>query len=202
MPFILETIVATRNADGSFHVAPYGLIRADAEPAAEGSPASTSLETAAHWILAPFRPSPAIDNLARHPFAVASCPADMRVVAGHVTGRRDWPMLPADKVDGRRLADAYGHMELEVVAFADDATRPRFTCRVVHEATHTPFLGFNRAQAAVLEAAILSTRLHMLPRDKIDTEMAYLKIAIDKTAGPAEAEAFGWIADKIAAHFG
>ena len=191
MTFILETVVATRNADGRFHVAPYGLIRAsDAERKA-----------GAEWVLAPFRPSPAIDNLARHPFAVASCPSDVRVIAGHVTGRRDWPMLPAEQVDGVRLADAHGHMELEVVGFTDDATRPRFACRVVHAASHTPFLGFNRAQAAVLEAAILSTRLGMLPPDKVETELAYLKIAIDKTAGPAEMEAWGWILDKIQAHY-
>ena len=191
MTFILETVVATRNADGSFHVAPYGLIRAgDAER-----------KTGAEWMLAPFRPSPAIDNLARHPFAVASCPSDVRVIAGHVTGRRDWPMLPAEQVDGVRLADAHGHMELEVIGFTDDAARPRFACRVVHTASHTPFLGFNRAQAAVLEAAILSTRLGMLPPDKVETELAYLKIAIDKTAGPAEMEAWGWILDKIQHHF-
>ena len=35
--------------------------------------------------------------------------------------------------------------------------------RVVHLAQHTPFPGFNRAQAAVIEAAILARRLHMLP---------------------------------------
>jgi hypothetical protein len=184
MPFILETVVATRNADASWHVAPYGLIR-------DGD----------GWILAPFRPSPAIDNMRRHPFAVASGPTDVRVIAGHVTGRRDWPMLPADTVEGVRLADCSAHMELEAVDFTDDETRPRFRCRVVHEAAHQPFAGFNRAQAAVLEAAILSTRLHMLPRDKIETELKYLDIAIGKTAGEAEREAWTWIVEKIEAHF-
>lgn len=184
MPFILETVVATRNADGSHHVAPYGLIR-------DGD----------HWVLAPFRPSPAIENMRRHPFAVASCPSDVRVIAGYVTGRRDWPLLPADEVDGVRLADCHGHMELEAVAFTNDEVRPRFGCRVVREVAHRPFCGFNRAQAAVLEAAILSTRLHMLPRDKIEIEMGYLDIAVSKTAGEAEREAWGWIVEKIENHF-
>ncbi|MEJ1160812.1 DUF447 domain-containing protein [Prosthecomicrobium sp. N25] len=184
MPFILETVVATKNADDTWHVAPYGLIR-----------------EAELWVLAPFRPSPAIDNLRRHPFAVASGPTDMRVVAGHVTGRRDWPMVQADKVDGMRLADCFGHIELQVLEATDDETRPRFRCGVVHEAAHKPFAGFNRAQAAVLEAAILSTRLHMLPRDKIEAELKYLDIAIGKTAGEAEREAWTWIVEKIEAHF-
>jgi uncharacterized protein len=80
----------------------------------------------------------------------------------------------------------------------DDPVRPRFRCRVVHSASHRPFVGYNRAQAAVIEAAILSTRLDMLPPEKIRSEMAYLTIAIEKTAGPAEEEAWRWITDKIA----
>lgn len=180
MPFILETIVATRNADGSFHVRPYGLHRDGAE-----------------WIFLPFRPSPAIDNLARHPFLVASHPSDVRVLAGILTGRAEWPMIPAEKVDGVRLADTTGHMELEVVAVEEDDIRPRFRCRVVHEATHRTVAGYNRAQAAVLEAAILSTRLDRLSPEKIRDEIAYLKIAIDKCAGPEELEAWSWIIEKI-----
>lgn len=73
---------------------------------------------------------------------------------------------------------------------------------MVHSAAHQPFIGYNRAQAAVLEGAILSTRLHMLEPDKVLTEMAYLAIAIGKTAGPREREAWGWIEDKVAAAFG
>ena len=63
---------------------------------------------------------------------------------------------------------------------------------------HQPFKGFNRAQAAVLEAAILASRLSMLPTDKIDREMAYLSIAVEKTAGPKEREAWVWLQERIA----
>ena len=180
MPFILETVVATRNADGSFHVRPYGLHR-------DGD----------DWIFLPFRPSPAIDNLARHPYLVVSAPSDVRVVAGFLTGRETWPLVPADLVDGVRLADTAGHMELEAVAFEDDPVRPRFRCRVLHQVAHRPFLGFNRAQAAVLEAAILATRLDRLPREKILAEINYLATAVEKCAGPEEIEAWTWILDKI-----
>jgi hypothetical protein len=58
----------------------------------------------------------------------------------------------------------------------------------------------NRARAAVLEAAILATRLDMLPREKIESELAYLQIAIDKTAGEAEREAWDMVKAKIDAH--
>ena len=79
--------------------------------------------------------------------------------------------------------------------------RPRFHCRVVQTVSHRPFQGFNRAQAAVIEAAILVSRLHMLPRQKVEQEMAYLEIAIAKTAGPAEQEAWNWLIEKIRQHY-
>ena len=72
---------------------------------------------------------------------------------------------------------------------------------MVSEATHAPFTGFNRAKAAVLELAILVSRLGMLPREKIETEIGYLTIAIEKTAGPEEKEAWGWLMEKVTVHF-
>ena len=48
-----------------------------------------------------------------------------------------------------------------------------------------PLSGFNRAQAAVIEAAILASRLRMLPRKKVEREIAYLQIAVNKTASAA-----------------
>ena len=87
-------------------------------------------------------------------------------------------------------------MKLERVE--DDATRPLLYCRELARATHGAFRGFNRAQAAVVEGAILVSRLNLLPQEKIDTEMAYLRIAVEKTAGPRELEAWGWLQERIA----
>jgi uncharacterized protein len=184
MPMIRECIITTLNSEGVPHIAPLGLI-------AEGE----------GWIIAPFRPSSTLDNLQAQPFAVASFTDDVLVFAGCLTGRRDWPTRPAERAPGRVLDGALSHLELAVDRVEEDELRPRFHCRVVHEAMHAPFKGFNRAQAAVIEAAILASRLHMLPRDKIDKEMEYLKIAIDKTAGPRELEAWDWIVEKIETHF-
>ena len=63
-----------------------------------------------------------------------------------------------------------------------------------------PFLGFNRAQSSVIEAAILASRLSMLPREKIEREIAYLTIGVEKTGGPREREAWGWLMEMIRAH--
>lgn len=180
---IRETIVTTTGPGGAVHVAPLGLI-------VEGE----------HLVIAPFRPSQTLDNLRENPFAVANYTDDVRIFAGCLTGRRDWPTRPATTVSGVVLQQTLAHAELQVVSVTEDEQRPRFRCTVVHEETHRPFHGFNRAQAAVVEAAILVSRLHMLPRDKIDREIAYLQIAVDKTAGPAEREAWGWLMEKFAAH--
>lgn len=185
MPFILETVVTTLSLEGELHLVPFGLIREEDD-----------------YVLAPFRPSPTIANLETSPYFAASAPRDMRVIAGVVTGRRDWPVIACDRIPGKRLADCHGHAEFEVVERSDDETRPRFRGRMVHAASHHPFLGYNRAQAAVLEAAILSTRLKMLTPEKVLTELAYLAIAISKTAGAAEREAWGWIEDKVAGVLG
>ncbi len=64
---------------------------------------------------------------------------------------------------------------------------------------HKPWEGFNRAQAAVLELAVLTTRLHMLPPEKVENELKYLEIAISKTAGPREDEAWEWLTEKVSA---
>jgi hypothetical protein len=63
----------------------------------------------------------------------------------------------------------------------------------VHTVNHAPFKGFNRAQYSVLEAAILISRLNRLPLTKIEAEIDYLRIGLEKTAGDRELEAWGWL---------
>lgn len=184
MPYIRETIITTIDKAGKVHIAPLGII---AEK--DG------------WVIAPFRPSTTLDNLAEVPFAVASYTDDVRIFAGCLTGRRDWPTVPVEGYPVPRLAAALAHSVLRVESVSDDAMRPRHFCRTVQEETHAPFTGLNRARAAVLELAILVSRLGMLPREKIDAEIAYLTIVIDKTAGPEEKEAWGWLMERVTEHF-
>ena len=83
----------------------------------------------------------------------------------------------------------------------EDELRPQFHCSVIAEITHAPFTGYNRAAAAVLEAAILVSRLNMLPKEKVEQEIEYLTIAIEKTAGEAEQQAWDWLMEKVSAHY-
>jgi uncharacterized protein len=180
---ILETLIVTHNPDGSPHIAPMGARERDGRV-----------------LLAPFRPSRTLDNLLREGCASVNATDDVRIYAGCLSGRRDWPVVPCERIGGSRLAGALAHREVEVAEVLDHAQRPELLCRVVAEATHGAFMGFNRAQAAVLELAILASRLDMLPPEKIESEFEYLRIAIDKTAGPREREAWSWLVERVERH--
>ena len=181
---IFETIITTLNPDATPHIAPMGVQR-------EGD----------LLVLAPFRPSSTLENLQRSREAVMNLTDDVRVFAGCVSGRRrNWPVRPARSVNGCVLEGALSHVELKVERMDEDAVRPRFFCRAVESATHAPFRGFNRAQAAVIEAAVLTSRLDRLPASKIDAEIEYLRIAIDKTAGERERMAWDWLMQRVAEH--
>ena len=184
MPIIRETMLTTISGEGRVHIAPMGII-------ADGD----------GWIVAPFRPSATHDNLRTVPFAVANHTDDVRIFAGCLTGRQEWPTTVSDHVPVPRLTGALAHIELAVIGVTEDEQRTRFRFAVVGRGSHAPFEGFNRAKAAVIEAAILVSRLHMLPREKIEAEVAYLGIAVAKTAGAHEAEAWSWLMDAIGAHY-
>lgn len=177
---IYETVITTVNADGSVHIAPFGI-----------------RERGDLIIISPFRPSTSLDNLLRTKQAVVNLTDDVRIFAGALTGRRDWPVRRADNIDGFVLEAALAHRELMLVETKEDAVRPELSFKVVQEITHKPFRGFNRAQAAVLEAAVLVSRLHMLPSEKVAAEIAYLTIAVEKTAGEREMQAWNWLIERI-----
>ena len=106
---IRETILTTTNAEGRLHITPIGII-------ADGD----------GWIIAPFRPSTTLDNLRAMPFAVANHTDDVRIFAGCLTGRHDWPTRASDNVPVPRLTGALAHTELAVVGVTEDEQRPRF----------------------------------------------------------------------------
>ncbi|MCP3870734.1 MAG: DUF447 family protein [Gammaproteobacteria bacterium] len=177
---IQEIIITTENHAGAAQIAPMGI----------------------HWrdqqvVISPFRPSTTLDNLLLKGCGVINYCDDVRIFSGCLTGRYQWPLSRAEKIDAPRLQDTLAHTEFRVEEIEQDETRPRLLCEVVHEASHKPFRGFNRAQAAVLELAILVSRLDRLPFSKIQRELEYLRTAVDKTAGSREQQAWNWLLQKI-----
>jgi hypothetical protein len=177
---IQEVIITCRSPGGDNQIAPMGVSWQGRDV-----------------VIAPFRPSRTLNNILSGECAVINYCDDVRVFAGCLTGHFDWPLVEAEQVAAPRLADALAHSEVRLLRVEDDPLRPRLICRSVYEAGHKPFRGFNRAQAAVLELAILVSRLERLPAEKIEREIAYLSIAVEKTAGEREREAWEWLMARV-----
>lgn len=180
---IQEVIVTTESAGSKTHIAPMGIhLQGD------------------EIIVLPFRPSTTLNNIIESKTAVINYCDDVRIFAGCLTGKRDWPLTATENIKGHYLSSALAHKELQLLRIEDDETRPKLICKAIHSVNHAPFQGFNRAQFAVLEAAILVSRLKMLPIEKIESELNYLCIGFNKTAGDKELEAWGWLMTIIEQH--
>lgn len=169
---ILETIVTTMNRQGAINFAPMGVEWGD--------------ETI---VLKPFLETTTFQNLRETMAAVVNLTDDAMLFAQGAISSPQFPHLPAQRVRGAVLEAACSWRELEVVHIDATPPRSRIDARVVHRGTRREFIGFNRARHAVLEAAILATRTHLLPREQIRDEYARLQVIVDKTAGPREREA-------------
>ncbi|MCK5898679.1 MAG: DUF447 family protein [Methylococcales bacterium] len=180
---IQEVIVTSMNQEGLVHIAPMGIHVLEDE-----------------LVILPFKPSTTLDNIISLGVAVVNYCDDVRVFAGCLTGHRDWALQATDKITGKVLSNALAHSEVELIRVEDDAIRPKLFCKVVHTVMHKPFLGFNRGQYSVIEAAILCSRLKRLSLEKIETEIEYLRIGVEKTAGDREWEAWNWLMVLINQH--
>ena len=169
---IIETIVTTVDPGGSINFAPMGVEWGD--------------ETI---VLKPFLETTTFRNLSVTRSAVVNLTDDVMLFAQGAISSPQFPSAPATVVKGAVLEAACSWRELEVVSIDATPPRSRIEARVVHRGFRREFIGFNRARHAVLEAAILATRTHLLPADQIREEYARLQIMVDKTAGPREQEA-------------
>ena len=169
---IIETIVTTVDANGSINFAPMGVEWGD--------------ETI---VLKPFLETTTFRNLNATGVAVVNLTDDAMLFAQGAISSPQFPSLPAIIVKGAVLEAACSWRELRVVTIDATPPRSRIEARVVHRGTKREFIGFNRARHAVLEAAILATRTHLLPAKQIREEYARLQVVVDKTAGPREREA-------------
>ncbi len=182
MPLIVESIVTTLDEAGRPNVAPMGVEWTD-----EGI------------VLKPFLETATFRNVRATGAAVVNLTDDVLLFARAALGNPEVPLRPADRVRGVVLADACSWHELEVVALDATPPRSRIRTRTVHAGRGREFLGLNRARHAVLEGAILCTRLHLVPRAEVAREFDRLQVLVDKTAGPREREAWAVLRAHLAA---
>jgi hypothetical protein len=181
---IIETIVTTVSADGTVNCAPMGV---EWDAAVDDD----------SIVLKPFLETATYRNLMATRVAVVNLTDDVRVFARAAISNPQPPTVGAAVVQGVVLADCCSWRELEVRSIDSTPPRSRIETMVVHRDRRRDFIGFNRAAAAVLEVAIYATRLHILPRDFIESELARLQVIVDKTAGAREREAMELLAQFV-----
>ena len=91
------------------------------------------------------------------------------------------------------MANACRAFEFRVKSIDTSRERVHIVAEVVQRNSLREFLGFNRAKHAVIEAAILATRFHLLPTDEVASEYRKLRVIVDKTGGDAEFEAMAFL---------
>ena len=185
MPLIVESIVTTLDAEGRPNFAPMGVEWGDEV-----------------IVLKPFLETTTFRNVRATGVAVVNLTDDVLLIAQSAIGSPTFPASPATLVAGLVLEAACSWRELEVATLDATPPRSRIETRVVHRGVRREFVGFNRARHAVLEAAILATRVHLLPAAQIRDELARLQVLVDKTAGPREREAWALVGDYVESRLG
>ena len=179
---ILETILTTQDPAGAVNFAPMGVEWGEDE-----------------IVIKPFLDTTTFRNLRDTGIAVVNLTDDVMLFAQAALVEVQFPAIPAVVVRGVVIEAACSWREVEVRAIDATPPRARIVTAVVHRGVRRDFLGFNRARHAVLEAAILATRTHLLPPEQIREEFARLQILVDKTAGPREREAMALLTQHVRA---
>ena len=181
---ILEGIVTTTNDDGSVNVSPMG-------PIVD--------ELMQQLLLRPFQTSTTYRNLKRTGQGVFHITDDVDLFARAAIGQLD-PLpevIPATAVDGFVLRDACRWYAFQVERIDDRHERTEIVAHTVDQGRLRDFFGFNRARHAVIEAAILATRVHILPAEQILAEIKRLESPLQKTGSRDQLEAFSRLSDYI-----
>lgn len=173
---IIESLVTSMDPTGTVNFAPMGVEWGDES-----------------IVLKPFLETTTFRNVTATGVAVINLTDDAMLFAQGAISSPTFPSFPAEVVRGVVLEAACSWREVELVALDDTPPRSRIETRVVHRGFRREFLGFNRARHAVLEAAILATRTHLIPPEQIRSEFEKLQVIVDKTAGPREREAMAML---------
>jgi uncharacterized protein len=181
---ILEGIVTTLTPEGQINIAPMG---------PQVTPAMDRL------VLRPFRTAHTYQNLKAHGEGVFHVTDDVLLLARTAVGTITPlpPMMRAQHVRGSVLLGACRYYEFRVLSVDDREARSCFEAIVVHSGRLRDFVGFNRGKHAVLEAAILATRISILPLPEIEAEFRRLRVLVEKTGGVQEKEAFAFLTEYV-----
>ena len=177
---ITESIVTTLNEQGEANFAPMGVTIGDGE-----------------ILIRPYKESATCRNLLATGQAVVNLTDNVRLFAESAISNPKFPAFQADAVRGLVLKDACSYYECSVREADTAHERANFHCQVVKKGALREFIGFNRAKNAIIEAAILATRVHFLGVEKILDEYRRFSEIVKKTGGEQEARAMQYLQEFV-----
>ncbi len=179
---ILETIITTLNVDGTLNVSPMG---PTVNLEADGTPSLDLFE------LRPFNTSKTFANLKRTKAGVLHITDNVELFARAAIG--EFKVVPEAyqclMIEGKVLRDACRSYEFQVEYIDETGPRMNLNCRTVQVHRNRDFFGFNRAKHAVLEAAIIATRLDFLPAAEVADQFTRFNTIVGKTGALNEQRA-------------
>lgn len=172
---ILEGIATTLDPDGRVNIAPMG--------------PRVTLDMR-HLTFRPYNTSQTYKNLKAHGQGVFHVVDDVELLAQAAVGTVEAELRPAVAIKGYMLSAACRAYEFKVTSIDDREERTTIEAEVLRSESLRELFGFNRAKHAVVEAAILATRIEFLPMAQIQDKLTELSILVLKTGGPSEQRAF------------
>jgi hypothetical protein len=170
---IIEGIVTTLDPNGEANISPMGPI----------------LDLPRETIeFRPFAGSRTLANLLARPMGVFHLTDDALLIAQAVTKRWVEPPLleRATQISGWVIPAACSWHEFKC-SFVDQTTnRATVKANIVASGRGLDFAGFNRAKHAILEAAVMVSRLDFLPLPEIELALQNAGRLCDKTGSPRE----------------
>jgi hypothetical protein len=174
---IIETLVSSLNEVGTTNLAPMGPL---------------FIGDWSRFELRPFHTSQTYSNLKRTREGILHITDDVELMARAAIDRLvEMPAMERGKlVAVSAVANACRWYEFRVDSVTELLPRVSMQCRTIYEHRQRDFLGFNRAKHAVLEAAILATRLDFVPQQEVFDQFRHFETIVQKTGGEQEFAAF------------
>ncbi|MEQ8210983.1 MAG: DUF447 family protein [Lacipirellulaceae bacterium] len=170
---ILEGLVTTLNPDGTTNLSPMGPI-VDRQLGTGGT----------EWLhFRPYAPSTTLENMKRTGRGILHVTDDASLVAMAAVGKlQKLPnMRKASGFEGMILTQACRWFSFEVVGLDDRSEMHHVYAKVAEKGTLREHFGFNRASSAILELAIMATRIKFLPAEEIRSAVERLSPVVVKT---------------------
>jgi hypothetical protein len=177
---IVETIFSTLDEAGWPNFAPMGIEWGDE-----------------FLTVRPFRNTRTCANLLSTGYGIANLSDDVLAYVQSALYDAVLPSFPSKVVPGAVFDGTCSWREVALVSHGGTNDRAELCCRVVYEGRQRDFLGFRRASNAVIEAAILATRLTIIHRKVVTGRLVHYGKIVEKTGDDSDRQALRLVHDYV-----